>query len=271
MDNKVFFFSATGNSLYVAGRLSGSPLSIPQEMRKNVRDYEADSIGIICPVYYGEIPGYVQNFLKTSAFRTPYFYFILTYGSSPMIAPEFAAECARKCGIKTSYAACVLMVDNYLPYFDMTVEMGLDKHVDRQIEKALEEVRERKTGIPVPTRDEREWYERVRKFNAENPAFNSGSQITITDMCVGCGVCARVCPQGNCYLDSGKAHRKKDTCEFCLACIQNCPVNAIALSIEDKNPDARYRNSHVSLKQIEAANCQICNHEMPGIKKQEKI
>lgn len=262
MNDKVFFFSATGNSLYVAGRFSDSPISIPQEMRKSKRDYEADSIGIVCPVYYGEIPGYVQKFLKTSAFSASYFYFILTYGSSPMIAPKFAAEYAYKCGITTNYSTCILMVDNYLPYFDMDSEKGMDKHVESQIEKALGEVRARKTGIPVPTLDERKWYERVRKFNVENPAFNSGSQITITERCVGCGVCTRVCPQGNCYLDSGKAHRKKETCEFCLGCIQNCPVNAIALSIEDRNPDARYRNKHISLKQIEAANCQICNDQI---------
>lgn len=261
MNDEVFFFSATGNSLYVAGKFSERARSIPQEMRKAVRNYRAYSIGIVCPVYYGEIPGYVQNFLKTSSFSTPYFYCILTYGSSPMIAPKFAFEYAKKCGISVNYATCILMVDNYLPYFDMNVEMSLDKHVESQIAKALEEVQDRKTGIPAPTDEEKEWYDRVRRFNVENPAFNSGSQICITDKCVGCGVCARVCPQGNCCLESGKAHRKKETCEFCMACIQNCPVNAIALTMEDKNPDARYRNTHVSLKQLEAANCQFCATE----------
>lgn len=254
--DKVFFFSATGNSLYVASKFTREPLSIPREMRKSERKYEADSIGIVSPVYYGEIPGYTQRFLKNSTFKTPYFYFVLTYGSSPMIAPQFAAEYAKKCGITASYATCILMVDNYLPYFDMDVEMGIDKRVDSQIEKAVGEVKARKVGIPVPTKQESEWYERVRKFNMDNPAFNNGSQITITGKCVGCGVCARVCPQGNCYLESGRARRKKDVCEFCMACIQNCPVKAIGLSIEDKNPNARYRNPNVELKEIEAANCQ---------------
>lgn len=257
-DKKVFFFSATGNSLYVASKFADSPLSIPQEMRKSARDYSASSIGIVCPVYYGQIPGYVQNFLKSSTFRTEYFYFVLTYGSSPMIAPQFAAECAKKYGITVNYATCILMVDNYLPYFDMNAEKAMDKHVERQIGEALAAVQARKTGIPVPTSQETAWYGRVKKFNADNPDFNSGSQITMTDKCVGCGVCTKVCPQGNCYLEAGRAHRKSVTCEFCLACIQNCPVNAIALSMEDKNPDARYRNEHVSVKQLEAANCQIC-------------
>lgn len=256
--DKVFFFSATGNSLYVASKFGNHPLSIPQEMKKSERNYSAASIGIVSPVYYGEIPGYVQRFLKNSIFQTPYFYFILTYGSSPMIAPQFAAEFAKKCDITVNYATGILMVDNYLPNFDMNVEMGMDKHVESQIEKAVAEVKAHKVGIPVPTKDQCEWYERVRMFNLNNPAFNNGSQIKITDKCIGCGVCTKVCPQGNCYLESARAHRKKDTCEFCMACIQNCPVKAITLSIQDKNPSARYRNVNITLKEIETANCQIC-------------
>lgn len=258
VDQKIFYFSATGNSLYVAGRLGEAPVSIPQEMRKAKRAYAAGAIGIVCPVYYGEIPGYVQNFLKSSSFDTPYFFFVLTYGSSPMIAPEFAADFAEKQGITVNFVTSILMVDNYLPYFDMDVERGMDKHVEAQIDAALREIGARKAGIPAPTDEERQWYARVKDFNRKNPAFNSGSQLTITERCVGCGLCTRVCPLGNCYLHEGKALRKSETCEFCMACIQNCPVNALALSMEDKNPQARYRNPHVLVKQLEVANCQHC-------------
>lgn len=207
-DQKIFFFSGTGNSLYVAKQFSGNPISIPQEMRKAERDYVADSTGIVCPVYYGEIPGYVQRFLQSSKFQAAYFFFILTYGSSPMIAPQFAADYAGKCGIKVDYAATILMVDNYLPYFDMQVEKSMDKHVTEQIAAALKDVKARKKGIPTPTKSENEWYAKVRQFNLQNPSFNSGSQITMTDKCVGCGVCTRVCPQGNCYLEEGRAQEK---------------------------------------------------------------
>ena len=175
-----------------------------------------------------------------------------------MIAPRFAADFAAKQGITVNFVTTVLMVDNYLPYFDMDAEKRLDKHVEAQIDATLREIDARKVGIPAPTDEQRRWYARVRGFNRENPAFNSVSQITITERCVGCGVCTRVCPQGNCSLAEGRARRKSETCEFCLACIQNCPVNAIALSMEDKNPQARYRNPHVSVKQLEAANCQHC-------------
>ena len=48
----IFFFSATGNSLYIAKELSGAEgtlMSIPQEIHNEHPVYEAEEIGIVCP------------------------------------------------------------------------------------------------------------------------------------------------------------------------------------------------------------------------------
>lgn len=52
----VFYFTGTGNSLYVAGKIEEKPISIPQVMRGTEREFTADSIGIVCPVYGHEAP-----------------------------------------------------------------------------------------------------------------------------------------------------------------------------------------------------------------------
>lgn len=41
----VFYFTATGNRLYVARALSPEPVSIPQALKEGKLDYEADEIG----------------------------------------------------------------------------------------------------------------------------------------------------------------------------------------------------------------------------------
>ena len=55
-------------------------------------------------------------------------------------------------------------------------------------------------------------------------------------------------------------------CEFCFACIQNCPQKAIKFKKNDSdpllargeaNPDARYRNEHISLMDIKRSNNQF--------------
>lgn len=82
--------------------------------------------------------------------------------------------------------------------------------------------------------------------------------------CIGCGICVNVCPVNNFYVENGQAKRKQKTCEFCLACAQNCPQKAIGLRIADKNPKARYRNEHISLHEIMASNGQPEECEREG-------
>jgi ferredoxin len=49
-----------------------------------------------------------------------------------------------------------------------------------------------------------------------------------TQACVGCGLCAQVCPHGVFELVEHKAHiLDRDRCMECGACAQNCPVAAL--------------------------------------------
>lgn len=45
-----------------------------------------------------------------------------------------------------------------------------------------------------------------------------------------------------------------DGCNACLACIHACPARAISLPMGEKNPNARFRNEHVSLADLVASN-----------------
>lgn len=49
--------------------------------------------------------------------------------------------------------------------------------------------------------------------------------------CLGCGVCAQVCPH-SVYAITGKKARivDQDGCMECGACMNNCPVGAISLT-----------------------------------------
>ena len=56
----IFYFTATGNSLYVAKQLDEKRFSIPQELNKTNRHYKDDRIGIVCPLFEFDIPDLVK-------------------------------------------------------------------------------------------------------------------------------------------------------------------------------------------------------------------
>ncbi|SPW41113.1 Uncharacterised protein [Enterococcus faecium] len=48
----ILYFTATGNSLYVAKRLGGKLISIPQMIKENKYEFSDERIGIVFPVFH---------------------------------------------------------------------------------------------------------------------------------------------------------------------------------------------------------------------------
>lgn len=251
--DKVFYFTATGNSLYAAKKFSSEPISIPQVMRGAERHFTGDSIGIVFPDYTAEPPKMVKEFLRQCTFDTPYLYMIITYGHDVSDAPEFTARLAEKeWGLRVDYIAPILMVDNFLPVFDINEETAIEKHEDEQLDAALRDVLARKKYIPEATEEDRELHRRVAEMQKAS-GRSSVSPLKIEENCNGCGLCAKVCPARNITVEDGKA-KHGESCEFCLACANLCPQKAVKPQMADKNPNARYRNPHITLKEIIQSN-----------------
>lgn len=126
----VFYFTDTGNSLYVARELDENCVSIPQLSWGNL-SFEDKEIGIVCPLYGGEAPAMVQRFLKEATFKTDYLYIIMTYRASAGNTSIRMQELVKQQDLPAHYFNTVLTVDNYLPGFD-TAEIN-ETHVDEQI------------------------------------------------------------------------------------------------------------------------------------------
>ena len=250
----VFYFTGTGNSLYAARQLEDNPVSIPQVMREGTLTFQADAIGVVCPVYGHEVPAMVKEFLKKTSFQTDYFYMVLTYGNRHGGAVELARELCRSCGIEPAYMNVLLMADNWLPSFDMEEQKRLDKNVEGQLAAIREDVRARRRLIAPVTDSDRAAHQEFLSRMSQMPEDAWQHLLLVTEDCVGCGICERVCPSGSIHVTDGKAVHTPGKCQTCLACIHACPHRAIQLTVPEKNPEARYRNEHVTLEEIIRSN-----------------
>ena len=250
----LFYFTGTGNCLYAAKQIEENPVSIPQVMKGSELDFTADAIGIVSPVYGHEVPNMVREFMHKATFHTNYFYMVLTYGNRHGGAAELAEKLCRECGITPNYINVLLMVDNWLPNFDMDEQRSMDKKVDEHLAKIVSDIQARKNWLAPVTDTDRAAHQEFLARKSSMPADAWQHLIRMTDACVGCGICAKVCPTGSIRIVNGKAVHTPGNCQTCFACVHACPKKAIGLNIPEKNPNARYRNEHITLQEIIAAN-----------------
>ena len=253
----VFYFTGTGNSLYVAKRLEDHPLSIPQVIHQQPLEFETDSIGIVAPVYGHEVPAMAKDFLRKARFHTDYFYMILTYGNRHGGAAELAKQLCENCGITVSYINVIRMADNWLPSFDMEEQRRMDKNVEGQLEVILGDLNARKQMISQVTEEDRAAHRQFLERMSQSPVDLWQHLLKIKDTCIGCGICEKVCPSASIRVRDGRAVHTPGSCQTCLACAHACPQKAIVMAVPEKNPQARYRNEHISLQEIIQSNSQV--------------
>ena len=249
----VFFFTATGNSLYIAKQLESEPISIPQIMKQDSLTFEDDKIGIVCPIYGHEMPKMVKEFVRKATFKTYYFYIILTYGALHGGAAELANDYLKSVGKKAQYIASIVIVDNFLPNFNMTEQCAIDKKIPENLAKIKADIDNKKC--------------RIEKAGFKNKMIHKGylmmvkgqdetvwAKFKVEDNCVGCETCAKVCPSASIKLENEKAVHTMRNCQACYAWVHACPQKAIKFTISEKNPEARYRNGNITLEEIIKAN-----------------
>lgn len=231
----IAYFSGTGNSRYAAQRLAAqlgdSLLCLNDRIRADdFRPVCVDGrLVIVTPTYAWRIPRVVQHWLlKTELQGVKQVWFVMTCGSEIGNAARYnRALCAKK-GFVCMGTAGIVMPENYIAMFSAPDEKRAHTIVTRAqpvIDCLAACIRDAQTfSAPRLTLSDR------LMSGPVNPIFYSfyvkAKAFIVSDACVGCGKCAKLCPLHNITLQAGKPVWGS-RCTHCMACICYCPVEAI--------------------------------------------
>ena len=234
----ILYFSATGNTRFVAQRLAellgDEALDLLDRIRRGDHsEFRSDRPFVICsPVYVCEPPRFLLDFLR----QTPLAghrsaYFVFTSGGYAGISGALAGSIVRRKGLRNMGCAELRMPRNYIAN-DTYPELSR-----AEIERRIADTSVRLPGLAAAIRrGERLKSRHVWLFEhlvtlPFNPVWCRLKQPTApfatTDACVGCGRCARLCPLNAIQISNGRPDWIPGSCAHCMSCIQNCPTGAI--------------------------------------------
>jgi ferredoxin len=251
---KIYFFTGTGNSLFVAEKLAelidGFELvAIKDEMKKENIVIDCDVAGIIYPVYCFGLPRIVRDFLVKADFSKVDYVFSVATAGNPKSAPSNIqlAKILKKKNKKLSGGFVVGLPGNYIPLYGAPSDEKQQKYfnvANERVSKIADYIKQKKAGYI-----EKGFF--LLRFGYLGANFfymglkNSAKKFHVTDKCTSCGLCEKVCPVGNIKLVNDLPVWS-DKCEQCMACLQLCPVEAIEYG-KISMGRRRYKNPFVKL------------------------
>lgn len=248
----ILYFSAEGNSQYVAKKIAGQTNDQVFSIRKAMSESRYDltvkageNFGLVVPVYFHYLPTIVQDYLKKVSIHLEgedhYSFFIATYGMAYGNIGSAAQKILAGKGVTLDATFSICMVDTWNPYFDMTDKdyiASAESKGEKELADVVQKIKNHTSEFLADTWTEKEQedtlasyeeYRDTRKFSVD------------TRKCISCGLCARQCPMDRIHLESGHPVWDGDKCTLCLGCVHRCPVNAIQYT-EDTVGHGQYIN-----------------------------
>ena len=231
----ILYFTGTGNSKYVASRMADALGDTLFSMNDRIKAGDTspvetgENLVIVVPTYAWRIPRMVRDWLLNADLAgTKRAWFVMTCGSEIGNAAKYNRALCKVKNLAYMGTAQIVMPENYIAMFNAPQIDEARQIVAKalpDIDLAIAAVR---AGEPFPP-PRNNLYDRFMS-GPVNPVFYSvcvkANSFTASEVCTGCGQCARRCPANNISLPSGRPHWGK-TCTHCMACICYCPVEAI--------------------------------------------
>lgn len=244
------YLSGTGNTKHCIEKLTGlldsTAKTVPLESKNVVEEIESNSEIILgYPTQFSNAPFMVRDFIHRNKllWKGKKVLCVATMGAFSGDGAGCTARLLKKYGatimgglhIKMPDSVC----DNKLLKKTLEQNRQLVVEADKKIERAAEQIKRGK--FP---RDGITFFAHIAGLFGQRLWFYGKTtgytdKLKISENCVGCGLCAKLCPMDNISNQDGKA-LSGNRCTMCYRCISHCPQKAITLVGDEVNEQCRF-------------------------------
>lgn len=254
METCLYYYTGTGNSLWVARQLAAKLPDaelISLNAGKTVPEkIDSERIGIVFPVHMWGLPHRVVEFVRQmEANRDKYYFAVALNGGQVAATLLQLRKLMQAQGMILSAGFEICSPSNYIPWggaLPVEEQKRMFGEAVKKIER-IAQVISRKESAPIEKGPL--WENIVLSSLLYKLSFpqvpKMDKKFWVDGKCNSCAICEKICPAKNIVMNAGQPvwqHR----CEQCLACLQWCPKEAIQYG--KKTPGyARYHHPEVKL------------------------
>jgi formate hydrogenlyase subunit 6/NADH:ubiquinone oxidoreductase subunit I len=255
MTTKIFYFTGTGNTLYIAKELAkklGNTELVAITYDMNFDQLECTTVGIAYPVYCFGLPNIVSNFLKKVKLnKNTYIFGLSTYGGLLANSGNVLKKKLKQQEYNLMASFAIHMPGNATMIYNVA---GTEKQ-QNMFSKGNEYISKIAFYVTNQTPHKTDTNlgllgkmmsslcdKMLSKMNESDKSF------FVDDNCDGCSICAKVCPVNNIQIKNKKPEWLHK-CECCLACFHWCPKASIQAN-KKTSQRGRYHQPDIKLKEL---------------------
>lgn len=252
MSTEIYYFSGTGNSLFVAKELQkripeAKLIPIVSLLNQDTIKTQAEKVGIIFPLQGPTYPIAVKMFLeKIDLESADYIFAIATRGGTSCRIKEEINKILKKKGKTLNSHFIITMFNNDPKHRNDNKEYSFRIPSNEEIIDKKAVVRARIDDIQAIIENREESHkkdteclykygfilEQIILLAIKSQESKSIKNYFYTDSkCIGCGLCDKICLSSRIKMKEGKPQWDENTlCYMCYACINFCPVKSIQIN-----------------------------------------
>lgn len=253
--NLIFYFSTSGNSLYTAKQIAThlkdvEIISIVDAFYKKDFSYEAETIGFVYPIYAGGLPPMVSDFIsKLKLNKDVYIFAAECTGGGKGITFTMINTLLSPKGLSLSNGEKFLLNSNY-------IRMGRNPKVEEDAKKVIDSnnLKVENFTLSIINRETKDLKEKHAKINLlfynlwKDKFKNKDKNFNTNELCTGCEICAKICPNKNIEIINEKPKWEGKCCD-CMGCINNCPHKCINIGNKTQKKN-RYKNPYIKTSEL---------------------